>query len=238
MKIQVISPHFDDATLSCGEHLLAWAAAGHQIEVVTVFTEFSAQVVSPDSQAFMAAGGMTDPADFARQRRQEDQRSLKLLGVRSWQWLGLVDAGFRQRQQHPSYASHAALFARQITDDPSWQQRARRVVHQVLDPQAMIGIPLGVGFHVDHLLVNQWVPQWVPAARLFFYLDQPYALQAANWSWSQWRQIWAPSRSLKWSSPAKLQAVAAYTSQVPVLFPFGLWSYPECVLGGPDHVSD
>lgn len=231
MQIQVFSPHFDDASLSCGEHILHWQRQGHQVEVTTVFTEFDATVFSADSASFMEKCGVTTGHQFHVQRGLEDQASMKALGVDRVSWLGLIDGGFRAEHDQPTYSSHDLLFAGQILDSQQFQKKLQQVLKQAIRTEAMVGVPLGVGRHADHLLVRQLVSRMVSPERLFFYVDVPYAFNLGNWSFHQGWQLLSGRQSWYWSSPQKLKAVAAYDSQVPILFKEKLWHYPECCIG-------
>ncbi len=228
--VQVFSPHFDDASLSCGEHILSWRKKGIPVEVITVFTRFEASQYSQDSLDFMKKGHVQSAAEFEKTRSQEDRISMEKLGV-AYRWLDLVDAGFREQQSSPTYQTHRELFAGKIKDTPSWQAQLELRLQQEIKKEAVVVCPLGVGQHADHLLVRRILEKHVPVERLLYYVDIPYAIQLGNWQWSQFWQVITSPKSLSWSSPDKIEAVTVYNSQVPLLFQNGMWQYPECVSG-------
>ncbi|MBW7944021.1 PIG-L family deacetylase [Patescibacteria group bacterium] len=231
VNIQVFSPHFDDASLSCGEHILAWAKKGMKVEVITVFTRFGAEHLSKDSIEFMKKGHVESVTEFEKVRGQEDRESMGKLGVASYKWLNLVDAGFREQDSTPTYQTHQELFAGTIKDSASWQSQLELRLQQEVKTEAVVVCPLGVGQHADHLLVRRILEKYVPTERLLYYVDIPYALQLSNWRWPQFWQVVTSPTSLSWSSPDKIEAVTVYNSQVPLLFQNGIWQYPECVAG-------
>lgn len=231
MHIQVLSPHFDDASLSCGQHILNWLSAGHDVEVVTVFTEFDAVALSPDSQEFMQKCGVKTGKEFHHLRGAEDKESLRQLGVKKFEWLGMTDGGFREKNGSPVYETHDLLFAGKVLDGSEWQEKVRKTLRSVTSQADIVVVPLGVGRHADHLLVRDLLQQIVPQNQLLFYVDIPYAFQFSNWKLNQVVQCCTQPHSLVWPSSKKSKAVQAYTSQVPVLFLHGFWDYPEVVVG-------
>jgi len=230
-KVQVFSPHFDDASLSCGEHILSWLAAGFDVEVYTIFSQFESEYLSQDSQDFMRRSGSTAVQTFQHERSQEDSGSMKLLGVKNYYWLGLTDGGFRSDRHKPVYSSHKELFSGIIADPPAWQAKLHKELQSVVHKDAEVVFPLGVGHHADHLLVRNMLREIVPEAQQHCYVDVPYAFVASSWDLSQISRLLTLPKSLMWSSAQKLKAVEAYTSQVPTLFYDEIWPYPECVIG-------
>lgn len=230
-KIQVFSPHFDDASLSCGEHILRWKKAGIDVEVYTVFSQFESHFLSADSVDFMERSGSNSAQSFQHERSKEDSRSMKLLSIEKYHWLGFTDGGFRSKDELPVYPSHKVLFAGKILDNEEWQKKLLSQLKSVLRDDAVIVFPLGVGQHADHLLVRNLLQQIVHEQRQLQYVDVPYALSFHQWTSEQLIKLLLQPRSLAWSSAQKLKAVEAYTSQVPTLFYDALWEYPECLIG-------
>jgi LmbE family N-acetylglucosaminyl deacetylase len=234
-SIQVFSPHFDDAVLSCGQHILEWQAAGYQVEVVNVFTEFEATTLSLDSQNSLKDSHIADVHTFKKARTQEDRRALKLLGVEEVTALGMTDGGYREMDGHPVYTSHQLLFSGNIYDSPEWVEQLSQKLRQVMRKDAQVVVPFGVGQHADHLLVRQLIEEVVPRQHLSWYMDIPYAFQVHNWTGKQLRQFFRSARSWRQTSERKVGALEAYGSQIPVLFPLGLWQYPECIISSEAH---
>src|SRR5437588_4990622 len=92
MAGMILSPHFDDAVLSCW-HLLD---AGGDIRVVNVF----AGVPPPDRAAgwWDAIAGVQDSSEAVLQRRLEDEAALALAG-RAAINLGFLDDQYRVHPQ-------------------------------------------------------------------------------------------------------------------------------------------
>lgn len=150
----LLSPHLDDAILSCAGHIQHHVAQGQTVVVLTIFSH-----ADPDD----AAGWAT--------RREEDRTAVARLGAQP-RWLGLPDAPFR----HPAYRDFDSLTGPILPSDASTKTRlAERLRHEVetLGPQ-LLYVPLGVGDHVDHRLVHE-AAAGLPVPRVD-YEDRPYAL--------------------------------------------------------------
>jgi LmbE family N-acetylglucosaminyl deacetylase len=229
--IQVFSPHFDDAVLSVGQHVLSWRSAGYEVEVITVCTEFETSVLSYDSQDFVDNCGAPNLAEFRKIRANEDKKAMKKIGVSSYSWMGVTDGGFRESNGKPVYRTHNELFSGVIADRKERTKELQQKISSYLKKHAIVIAPLGVGQHADHLLVKECLGQLVPQKQLCWYMDIPYAFQAHNWSGRQTQEFWTMPRSIHWGSKEKQLALDAYATQLPILFPHGMWEYPECVLG-------
>lgn len=229
-KIQVISPHFDDAVLSCGQHILDWQEDGYEVEVITVFTEFEASVLSEDSASFVKECGVESLAAFRKLREREDTEAMKRLGVKKYRWLGCIDGGFRESEGVPTYRTHDELFSGKVLDSDDWIDQLSDSLQNAIDPQATVVIPLGFGAHADHLIVRQIGEEVCSKKRLSWYIDIPYAFQIHHWQTEFVHRVFIGKTSMKWTTAKKLHAVSAYDAQVPILFPSGLWGYPEAVV--------
>jgi LmbE family N-acetylglucosaminyl deacetylase len=145
----VLSPHLDDAVLSCGGAMLDRARLGDRVVVATVFSE---------------------GREYAR-RRDEDRRALEVLGAEVMH-LGLFDAPERLglAPSHRTLVEDAVVSA----SDEALVRDAVRVAVGRTQP-AEIWAPLGVGGHVDHRVVHAAVRE---RAGLVLYEDRPYAFLA------------------------------------------------------------
>ncbi|MCX4245033.1 PIG-L deacetylase family protein [Paraliomyxa miuraensis] len=157
-----LSPHLDDAILSCAGRIQRHVARGDRVVLLTVFSH-----ADPDDVAGWAA------------RRREDEAAAARLHAQA-RWLGLPDAPFRD----PSYVDFDALTGDHAPGDATWRERlaARLCEHLDAERPAALYVPLGVGDHVDHRLTHEAAalalaerePQDSPA--LYHYEDVPYAM--------------------------------------------------------------
>lgn len=151
-----LSPHLDDAVLSCAARIRQETKAGQRVVVATLFTEADAE-----------------REELYRRRRAEDVRALESLGATAIH-CGLRDAPFRRRY----YSSFRAIVLGSDPGDGEDEAAVRRTVEELLRtyvPERSL-CPLGVGTHIDHRLTYQAAVAVRGFDRLIFYEDRPYVL--------------------------------------------------------------
>jgi LmbE family N-acetylglucosaminyl deacetylase len=213
----LLSPHLDDAALSCGGAIHRWAAAGEPVLVVTVMTADPPPAApSPYADYQHARWDLPPQAAYAA-RRAEDRAALERLGARLAH-LAFVDCIYRRGPGGTYYNSDQDLFGPVHPEDA-------RLVHDLgqqfatLTPargDLTVYAPLGLGDHVDHQLVRRAAEAW-RGDQLYYYEDYPYAEQADPAA--------DPAHLVPQLVPldeadlsARIEAVACYHSQMAVLF--------------------
>jgi len=189
VKCLFLSPHLDDAVLSCGA--LMAALAGHcSLTVVTIFTAAGPGPHTRAAWSFMRQCSATDAATLFSARRAEDQEVLEGLGV-SHLHLGIADALYRRRKIDSSAAKHLGRLLPELMHRyPTYRfdiakGRVARGDRQLIADlttqmsdlirQTSAGLlfcPIGVGRHVDHL-ITRTIGQQYPD-RVIYYSDFPY----------------------------------------------------------------
>lgn len=223
-----LSPHLDDAVLSCGGAIHRQTIAGDSVLVITIFAG-DAQGGSLSPFALVQHDYWGNPPHPMALRRAEDIAALALLGVGSHH-LPHLDAVYRTGDAgQPLYADEDSLFGDVHQADPLGLEVAVGLV-DLLDGiishgnGAVVYAPLAVGRHVDHQIVHRAAWQLVGRNyRVAFYEDYPYAerlgalelaLQAAGPG--DWRPEDIPLDASNLT--AKISALAYYRSQLKVLF--------------------
>ncbi len=214
-RVVVLSPHPDDAVLSCGQMLGRHAGA----TVVTVFCGFPATYPDPPN-AWSILSGFTAGDDVVAARRDEDRRALTRLGA-----VPIHLDGFAEADLQPD---EPVAVAAEVAD-------ALVPLLRRLDP-TMVLMPLGlanpehVTVHEAALLVRErWgatsgAPAWIA------YQDVAYHHIPGILAW----RVSKLFRSGLWPTPvampldidlaSKLAAMAEYRSQVRALeADWGLW---------------
>jgi LmbE family N-acetylglucosaminyl deacetylase len=218
-----VQPHYDDVPLSCGSTLALLAARGHEPHMVTVFaSEMVEEMVGEFAAWKHERWNLTDPDQVLATRREEDAAAARALGCQV-RWLGLPDAIYRNR-----YTCDAELFgplpeeeldlaaflAEEILHLPEWREGTR------------VFVPLGIGSHVDHQLVFE--AGRCLAARgveVYAYEDCPYAIHTPAGRQTRLATladvVGAPLIvPIAETLEQRLEAIACYRSQVPVIFRF------------------
>ena len=230
-----LSPHLDDAVLSCGA-LMRSLAATSALTVVTAFTTADPPPHTYAARSFLRRCAMPDAEALFAQRRAEDRRVLDDLGA-AHVHLGYADALFRRRRTGTPLVRHTGrLLPELVHRYPTYRfdiargriARGDRALIEALTatvagwirrtPSPWVFCPLGVGRHVDHLIVRAAGERF--AERFVYYADFPYVRTAlpdagfvarhrlAPWSWTE-------------GIEAKERLIRGYRTQVDGLFPSG-----------------
>ncbi len=218
-----LSPHLDDAVLSCGGLISRQVRAG---ETVTVLTLFAGDPPPAMHTAFAArlARGWANEAAYVAARQAEDREAVELLGAAIVHW-PYPDCIYRQ---HPGggalYVDSAGIFG-----EIHPYERAAFVGELAVRLQALVDglrpavvyVPLGAGHHVDHYL-TQWAARRLTlrGARLRFYEDYPYSERPALLEWALSLGHWRSELELMdvAALEAKIAALSCYRTQVAGLF--------------------
>ena len=244
MKVAILSPHFDDAVLSCW-HVLD--GPGH-VKVINVFT------APPPGGAPTAwwgrLTGAQDPVERTRERREEHRRALALVGREAVN-LDLLDA------QHRGADAPADPLAGRLQG--------------VLEPGTLVWASAGLSRHPDHELVRDAALELAGSGwKVAIYADLPHGIRRGWPAWvaggserpgldvgAEWAGVLAEAglvveRLVPRVRPLdaharerKLRALAAYRSQraaldglafVPLEDPRALafevsWAVPDSALG-------
>jgi LmbE family N-acetylglucosaminyl deacetylase len=159
--LTVLSPHRDDAVFSLYTCLSRWQKAPVRVTVLNFFTQ---SAYAPRALPFTWSS-------VSALRAREDLRALHAIDGRiRIASAGLTDAPLRFGIE----ASKVCSPETRSYDDSSDLRTLRTVIRAHFAAGVAIA-PLGLGNHVDHLLVSKAATQVLPAHRLAFYEDLPYA---------------------------------------------------------------
>lgn len=221
-----LSPHLDDAALSCGGRIYQERQAGLSVLVLTLMagdppSEATETSLASRLHARWELDAASNPVAI---RRVEDKEALSALGAHGlhWEW---PDCIYRR---HPKtgqflYDSEMRLFDPvHAAEKGLIEEVARRLAGLPLALGGRVYAPLTVGGHVDHRLVRQAAEAWgVPEGELVYYEDYPYAerpgaLETVIGDGDGWRVEIVPMTEQ--SLAAKIAAVACYHSQISTFF--------------------
>jgi LmbE family N-acetylglucosaminyl deacetylase len=213
-----LSPHLDDAALSCGGAIALQREAGEPVLVVTLCTAAPAPdaAFSDLAREFHSQWDLA-PAEVVAARLREEQAAIGRLDA-DLLWAGMLDAIYRHPQ---AYHSRATLFAEPAPDDPLFVElRAFIAALRERAPAATFYGPLGVGSHVDHLITHQAAID-TAGAQLVFYEDFPYVARpgAIETRLAALQGPWRPRTiAIDRTLSQKIVAIEAYSSQLNELF--------------------
>ncbi|MBN1658242.1 MAG: PIG-L family deacetylase [Anaerolineae bacterium] len=238
-----LSPHLDDAALSCGGAIHRRVSLGSPVLVITIFAGEPAPVPGlpshqeTESSPTAAAGPFSsfalvqhaywgNPRRPMALRRAEDMAALTLLGARA-RHLDYLDAVYRAAPgARWLYTNAATLFHTIDPEDPITPGSLASSLANLLPPPGEVTLyaPLAIGRHVDHLIVHGAARHLQSLGhRVAYYEDYPYAEVpgavdaaldiAGARGWEEELVSLDPA-----DIAAKVTAVAYYHSQLGVLF--------------------
>lgn len=218
-----LQPHYDDVPLSCGGTVALLADRDAEPHIVTAC---AGEIVPEMVGAFAAwkheRWKLTDPDQVLATRRAEDEQAARTLGC-DVRWLGLSDAIYRDRYTsdtelygtlHPEDLELSGFLADEIRHLPEWRESSR------------VFVPLGVGSHVDHQLVFEAGRRLAAqGTEVYAYEDCPYAIHTPAGVRARLTALGdtvgkAVSVPIASTLEQRLEAIACYRSQVPVIFRF------------------
>ncbi len=222
-----LSPHLDDAILSCGAQIQARTAAGKAVLVVTIGAgDEPAGELSKLARTLHRAWRLDRPGrsgeaaeGVVARRRQEDLAACARVGADVLHW-DLLECIYRRDRAtgEPLYGGFDDLFGPiRPSDRPTILAVAERMAG--LPEHRELVVPLGVGGHVDHRIARAAAEQRF-GSDLLYYEEYPYSRSR--------KAVRRVVRGVGWTSEivpasqeavaAKIEAVAAYRSQIKPLF--------------------
>jgi LmbE family N-acetylglucosaminyl deacetylase len=209
-----LSPHPDDAAMSCGGIIHQQVRTG---EMVSVWTLFAGDPPAGDLTPFAASlhqrWGVGAAAAMAA-RRVEDRRAAEILGAELRNF-HLPDCIYRRLPDgEPLVTREEELWQPAHPGEARLVEQLAFLLQEKLPDTARLVCPLGIGVHIDHTLAR--LAAGSLGRRLYFYADYPYAGREGSLSEEWIAPHWLPCRYQL--SGADLQAwenaVAAHASQI------------------------
>ncbi|MEO8610248.1 MAG: PIG-L family deacetylase [Chloroflexota bacterium] len=227
-----LSPHYDDAVLSCGGLIHKLVGEGKRVVVRTVMGGAPLPKDLPDTPIILALHERWEAGENPVEARiKEDEAAVTSLGASAEHMVYWMDCVYRlSRKGEALYSSEASLWADIHPDDVAGQL----LPTLVFSPQDVIRglyVPMGVGKHVDHRIVRNWaleLRKQYPWVALNFYEEYPYieTAGAVDEALKYFAQLQPPLKLEAENVPlqeadvaAKIKAVGFYTSQIGSFWP-------------------
>lgn len=216
LKWIYLSPHLDDAVLSCGGMIWEQIQAGDSIEIWTICAgdppaEMDSALVRELHQRWHSG------PDAVAIRRTEDQAACQILGARL-RHFDVPDCIYRfDSDGSPLIKLNDDLWT--AAPEPALQDHLSEVFGTEIPASSHLVCPLTMGNHVDHRLVRAAAEKAAarqPGRSLWYYPDFPYAthreIKLKDFVAPEWKRCTWPV-----SEPALVawqEAVLAYASQI------------------------
>ena len=174
MRWIYLSPHFDDAVLSCGGLIYEQTRQGLQAEIWTIFAgDAPAGLLSPLALRCHVDWGIPDVHELVAARRDEDQAAAAIVGAEIVHF-SLPDCIYRRSADGQSLYPDE-VFVPFHPFDQGLDGDIAVVMAAELEADDILVVPLAIGDHVDHRLAR------LAAERLHrplrYYADIPYVLR-------------------------------------------------------------
>lgn len=216
-----LSPHLDDAALSCGGQIYQQTQQGQKVLIVSLTAgDPPHDSLSTYAQSLHERWELISDAVAAR--RAEDMAACQILGA-DWLHWALPDCIYRFHPATgaPFYVSDTDIFGDVHPAEAGVVAQLGEAL-AALPAHGQLVVPLTVGHHVDHLLTRQAAEQAVSPAQLVYYEDYPYAQQGDKLA----QAIGAPPTGWQATVIAlsdaalttKIAAIAAFKSQFSTFF--------------------
>lgn len=211
-----LSPHLDDAVLSAGGLIHDQAEAGGSIEIWTLMSGIPAdRELSDFARQMHGEWGTNTAPETVRLRRAEDRKAAATVGARPVHFAFLDCIYRRDEQGQPLYQE--ALHAPLHEYDAGLSTRIAGALRRRLRDDDVVVCQLGIGEHVDHLIVRAAAEMLGRPLRydadLPYLLDHPEELQGRAEAMRSFVEPVSASGVDAW-----LQAIEAYRSQLSTLF--------------------
>jgi LmbE family N-acetylglucosaminyl deacetylase len=174
MRWIYLSPHLDDAVLSCGGLIFEQARQGLQAEIWTIFAGDAPDgPLSPLALRCHVDWGIPDVHELVAARRDEDQAAAAIVGAEIVHF-SLPDCIYRRSADGQSLYPDE-VFVPFHPFDQGLDADIAFVLAAELEADDILVVPLAIGDHVDHRLAR------LAAERLHrplrYYADIPYVLR-------------------------------------------------------------
>ncbi len=213
MKWIYLSPHLDDAVLSCGGLIWEQAHANQQVEIWTLCAgDPPAGELSPFAQLLHQR--WKTGRDSVSIRRAEDRIACEIVGSK-YQHFEIPDCIYRYDPQNgfPVINQEGDLFGSLTKEDLDLAQSFGQKLAGSVPTGAQIVCPLTIGRHVDHRLTRTMAEMAFDS--MLYYADYPY-IQNPGISVSDWlRDDAAYNLKISYDGLQAWQdAISSYKSQI------------------------
>ena len=216
-----LSPHLDDAVLSCGAYISKLLKEGESVKVITLFTGCPPEdEISTAAKRFHEECGVgPEPIKF---RCEEDVAAMRYLGC-EFRHAGFYECLYRKNDSGEFiYPDLENIYHLEIEMEQSFMDVVEKDIFEATKGFDQIYAPLGIGNHADHLLIRRIVEKISSklGKKTLFYQDFPYEVNSSD----------RPKIEVNGHSPntvvelsqedveTKIHAIKLYESQIHILF--------------------
>ena len=189
-----ISPHLDDAALSAGG-LISYLADKVPVTIINVFTEAHENPSTYAVKSYLKQCGYKDAKELFRERRREDKRLFKKIGVEVIN-LGFTDAMWRKKDINNKIIKHLSRYIPEIShiyptyrfhsftgkissEDKNLEKRLKEKLLRVTNGKKCIFFcPVAIGHYADHVIVRNVTTD--AFSEIIYWSDFNYSMQVSR----------------------------------------------------------
>ncbi len=216
MRWVYLSPHLDDAVLSCGGLIFEQARQGIPLEIWTVCAGNPPPgPLSPMARQIHWVWGSGTAEETVRLRREEDRQAASRLGAQVFH--GHFPDCIYRRASDGTLLYTTLVFTAWNPLERDLPAEIAAMLQERLQSDDVLVCPLAIGGHVDHLLTRLAAERLGRSLR--YYADVPYVLNRRR-SLSPVTAGLRAERHLVTGEGLRawVEAIAAYRSQIRMLF--------------------
>jgi LmbE family N-acetylglucosaminyl deacetylase len=218
MRFIYISPHLDDAVLSAGGLIYEQTRAGMDVEIWTLLCGFPpVGELSPFAQVLHYQWGIPEAGaeEMLTARRAEDAKAASLIGAKTVHF-DFLDCIYR-RGKNGDWLYSNVFVSPHEDDDADLPARMAESISARLQPTDQLVCQLGLGSHLDHVLVRRAVE--LLQRSILYDADIPYLFKSPAELAPKTAAMKAKTHRITDSGVRAWQdAVSAYESQLSGLF--------------------
>lgn len=216
MRWIYLSPHFDDAVLSCGGLIWEQTHSGIPVEIWTVMAGDPPLGAESALARQMHADWQTKNAqETVAMRRGEDQKAAWRVGA-TIRHLPFPDAIYRRSKTGTLYYPEGIF----VPPNPRDNDLVNEITQQAAEKLTQydtVACPLAIGGHVDHILTRKAIE--LLGRPLWYYADVPYAIRNPDELLPAAREMTGKNFFISSQGLAGWQeSIAAHASQITSLF--------------------
>jgi LmbE family N-acetylglucosaminyl deacetylase len=216
MRWIYISPHLDDAVLSAGGLIYNQTCAGMNVEIWTILAGFppTNEELSPYAQVLHYQWGIPSASEVTPSRRAEDVNAAGIVGAKTTHF-DFLDCIYRRGKNGDWLYSDVYLPIHE--DDGDLPAQIAESISARLKPTDQLVCQLGLGSHLDHILVRRAVE--LLQRPILYDVDIPYLFNSPDELSPKTAGMKENTHRITDSDLKSWQdAIAAYKSQISTLF--------------------
>ena len=172
-NVLIISPHLDDAVLSCGDLIDKFIDDKYNVDILTIFSkdvnkkDLSNAAIKFHSNCFL-------PNNPMKYRKIEDKKAHKYLKCNSF-YLNKLECLYRKKNNKFLYPNLDEIYHFE-KEDTEIVETLEKELSKIINSYDIVLAPLGLGNHADHLVCNKAINNIKNKIKneLYFYEEVAY----------------------------------------------------------------